>query len=88
MEKIQKQNSSGSQYEPKDHLLCTFFRDSAEELLLEEQPIDRLMLNIDENKHLRDDVTIFDMLLSEKNVSVWFLRDRIEVRSTEPPAIC
>jgi hypothetical protein len=80
MEKIQKQNNSGSQNDGKGYLLGTFFRDRGEELLLKGESSDRSKTDLIHGTHLRNDYAIVEMLY-EGEADASFLPDRIEVHS-------
>ena len=86
MEKIEYATPNRSDDEENGYLLGTFFRDCCEEQrLTESETDDRPKSGKAKNNYLRDDVTIFDMLLGEGDIRVCFLPDRIEIRSPEPP---
>ena len=86
MEKIEYATPDRSDNEENGYLLGTFFRDCYEEQrLTESETDDRPKSGKTENNYLRDDVTIFELLLGNGAVSVTYRPDRIEVRSPQPP---
>lgn len=89
VEQIENETFDGSHIEDKSYLLGTFFRDFSEEQQLAALGTDdQSKSDKTESNNLRDDVTIFDMLLTGADVSICFLPDRVEIRSLKPRPIC